>query len=56
MSGSRSALKRQGNSGGGYLNFDLAWPSTSIPDTFFPSDVALYGMSYSQDHTVNGFR
>ncbi|KAH7919735.1 hypothetical protein BV22DRAFT_1022481 [Leucogyrophana mollusca] len=31
------------NAGGHYLNFDLAWPSTSIPDDFFPSDAALYG-------------
>ncbi|KAG9316281.1 RlpA-like double-psi beta-barrel-protein domain-containing protein-containing protein [Chiua virens] len=32
------------NAGGAYLNFDLAWPSTSIPNSFFPSDAALYGM------------
>ncbi|KAK1233164.1 hypothetical protein PQX77_003699 [Marasmius sp. AFHP31] len=25
------------------VNFDLAWPSSSIPSDFFPSDVALYG-------------
>ncbi|KAH7913494.1 RlpA-like double-psi beta-barrel-protein domain-containing protein-containing protein [Hygrophoropsis aurantiaca] len=33
------------NAGGHYLNFDLAWPSTSIPDDFFPSDEALYGFT-----------
>ncbi|KAL4074223.1 RlpA-like double-psi beta-barrel-protein domain-containing protein-containing protein [Scleroderma yunnanense] len=33
------------NRGGHYLNFDLAWPSVSIPDTFFPSDPSLYGYS-----------
>ena len=32
-------------SGGHYLNFDLSWPSSSIPSTFFPSDPSLYGMS-----------
>ncbi|KAF8441618.1 RlpA-like double-psi beta-barrel-protein domain-containing protein-containing protein [Boletus edulis BED1] len=33
------------NAGGGYLNFDLAWPSTSIPNSFFPSDATLYGFT-----------
>lgn len=28
---------------GAFLNFDLAYPSSSIPDDFFPSDEALYG-------------
>lgn len=28
---------------GAYLNFDLAYPSSAIPDNFFPSDQALYG-------------
>ncbi|KAA1474032.1 hypothetical protein DENSPDRAFT_780689 [Dentipellis sp. KUC8613] len=31
------------NAAGNYLNFDLAFPSSSIPDDFFPSDQALYG-------------
>lgn len=31
--------------GGQYINFDLAWPSSSIPDDFFPSNVSLYGYS-----------
>lgn len=31
--------------GGAYINFDLAWPSSSIPDSFFPSNVTLYGES-----------
>ncbi len=30
-------------SAGNYLNFDLAFPSSSIPDNFFPSNVSLYG-------------
>ena len=38
-----------GTSGGAYLNFDLAWPSTSIPSNFFPSDVALYGKFYARN-------
>lgn len=25
------------------LNFDLVWPSSAIPDDFFPSNVSLYG-------------
>ena len=28
---------------GQYLNFDLAYPSSAIPDDFFPSDEELYG-------------
>ncbi|KAF7306115.1 Expansin-like EG45 domain-containing protein [Mycena chlorophos] len=31
------------NPGGHYINFDLAWPSSSIPDDFFPSNESLYG-------------
>lgn len=31
------------NAGGHYLNYDLAWPSSSIPNDFFPSDEPLYG-------------
>ncbi|KJA20694.1 hypothetical protein HYPSUDRAFT_42752 [Hypholoma sublateritium FD-334 SS-4] len=31
------------NSAGAFLNFDLAYPSSSIPNDFFPSDEALYG-------------
>ncbi|KAI6135718.1 RlpA-like double-psi beta-barrel-protein domain-containing protein-containing protein, partial [Pisolithus croceorrhizus] len=30
------------NAGGDYLNFDLSWPSASIPSTFFPSDPSYY--------------
>ena len=33
------------HSGGQYINFDLAWPSSAIPDDFFPSNVSLYGES-----------
>lgn len=33
-------------SGGQYINFDLAWPSSAIPDDFFPSNVSLYGKIY----------
>jgi len=29
--------------GGQYLNFDLAYPSSAIPDNFFPSNEKLYG-------------
>lgn len=35
---------------GHYLNFDLAWPSSSIPSDFFPSDPSLYGESESCLH------
>ncbi|EIW63346.1 uncharacterized protein TRAVEDRAFT_26658 [Trametes versicolor FP-101664 SS1] len=38
-----SATPGKPNKGGQYINFDLAWPSSSIPDDFFPSDAALYG-------------
>jgi len=31
------------NSAGEYLNFDLAYPSVAIPDSFFPSNETLYG-------------
>ncbi|KAF8348302.1 RlpA-like double-psi beta-barrel-protein domain-containing protein-containing protein [Amanita rubescens] len=30
---------------GAFLNFDLAYPSSSIPDNWFPSNVSLYGYS-----------
>lgn len=33
------------NAAGNYLNFDLAFPSSSIPSNFFPSNAALYGYS-----------
>lgn len=29
--------------GGQYLNFDLAYPSSAIPDDFFPSNETFYG-------------
>jgi hypothetical protein len=32
-------------SGGHDLNFDLVWPSSAIPDDFFPSNETLYGAS-----------
>ncbi|TFK73895.1 hypothetical protein BDN72DRAFT_834220 [Pluteus cervinus] len=38
-----SGTKSKTNSAGHQLNFDLAYPSSSIPDDFFPSDVAVYG-------------
>jgi hypothetical protein len=31
------------NPGGHYLNFDLVWPSSAIPNDFFPSNASLYG-------------
>jgi len=40
-----NATKSGPNAGGAYLNFDLAWPSTSIPNDFFPSNAALYGFT-----------
>ncbi|KAI0302618.1 RlpA-like double-psi beta-barrel-protein domain-containing protein-containing protein [Russula brevipes] len=40
------------NAGGGYLNFDLAFPSSSIPSDFFPSNVTLYGLTHLQDFGV----
>ncbi|KAE9411283.1 hypothetical protein BT96DRAFT_961244 [Gymnopus androsaceus JB14] len=33
------------NSGGHYLNFDLAYPSTSISNNFFPTNESYYGYS-----------
>ncbi|ESK96550.1 endoglucanase v-like protein [Moniliophthora roreri MCA 2997] len=33
------------NRGGHQLNFDLAFPSSSIPSDFFPSNVSLYGFT-----------
>jgi len=38
-----SATTSKPNAGGAYINFDLAWPSSSIPDDFFPSNATLYG-------------
>ncbi|KAH9931086.1 RlpA-like double-psi beta-barrel-protein domain-containing protein-containing protein [Epithele typhae] len=38
-----SATPDKPNQSGQYINFDLAWPSKSIPDDFFPSDEAFYG-------------
>ncbi|EGN99864.1 hypothetical protein SERLA73DRAFT_180115 [Serpula lacrymans var. lacrymans S7.3] len=38
-----SATPSKPNSAGAYLNFDLAWPSSSISNDFFPSDASLYG-------------
>ncbi|KAI0645654.1 RlpA-like double-psi beta-barrel-protein domain-containing protein-containing protein [Trametes meyenii] len=40
-----SAKPGKPNQGGQYINFDLAWPSSSIPDDFFPSNAALYGFT-----------
>ncbi|KAH9935522.1 RlpA-like double-psi beta-barrel-protein domain-containing protein-containing protein [Fomitopsis serialis] len=40
-----SATANKPNAGGAYINFDLAWPSSSIPDSFFPSNVTLYGFT-----------
>lgn len=31
------------NAAGQYINFDLVYPSSAIPDDFFPSNVTLYG-------------
>jgi len=39
----RKADARCGYRGGQYLNFDLAYPSSAIPDDFFPSNEKLYG-------------
>jgi len=39
----READTRCDRRGGQYLNFDLAYPSSAIPDDFFPSDEKLYG-------------
>ncbi|GJE92162.1 hypothetical protein PsYK624_083150 [Phanerochaete sordida] len=38
-----SASPGHPNQAGAYINFDLAWPSSAIPDDFFPSNVTLYG-------------
>ncbi|EJD02883.1 uncharacterized protein FOMMEDRAFT_156246 [Fomitiporia mediterranea MF3/22] len=38
-----TATNSKPNPAGHQLNFDLAWPSTSIPDDFFPSNASLYG-------------
>jgi len=38
-----SGTKNKPNSAGAYLNFDLVYPSSAIPDDFFPSNVSLYG-------------
>lgn len=38
-----SATSDHPNQAGAFINFDLAWPSSSIPDDFFPSNVSLYG-------------
>jgi len=40
-----SATPGHPNQGGAYINFDLAWPSSSIPDDFFPSDASVYGFT-----------
>ncbi|KIJ19059.1 hypothetical protein PAXINDRAFT_70510 [Paxillus involutus ATCC 200175] len=45
VSGWCNATSSAPNAGGHYINFDLAWPSSSIPNDFFPSDPALYGGS-----------
>ncbi|PVF96755.1 hypothetical protein CPB86DRAFT_786686 [Serendipita vermifera] len=33
------------NEAGNYLNFDLAFPSPSVPENFFPSNASYYGYS-----------
>jgi len=38
-----TATQKKPNQAGNFLNFDLAWPSTSIPNDFFPSNQSLYG-------------
>ncbi|KAI0256269.1 RlpA-like double-psi beta-barrel-protein domain-containing protein-containing protein, partial [Lactifluus subvellereus] len=40
------------NAAGNYLNFDLAFPSSSIPSDFFPSNVTLYDWTFVQDFGV----
>ncbi|KIM92054.1 hypothetical protein PILCRDRAFT_57037 [Piloderma croceum F 1598] len=42
-----NATENGPNAGGHDLNFDLVWPSSAIPDDFFPSNETLYGASYS---------
>ncbi|KAF7376286.1 Expansin-like EG45 domain-containing protein [Mycena sanguinolenta] len=43
--GRRQIHRRQSNRplGGQYINFDLAYPSSAIPDDFFPSNETEYG-------------
>jgi len=43
VAGFCNATQSGPNEGGHYLNFDLAWPSESIPNNFFPSNVSFYG-------------
>ncbi|TDL25923.1 hypothetical protein BD410DRAFT_783914 [Rickenella mellea] len=38
-----TATESKPNQAGNYLNFDLAFPSPSIPSDFFPSNATLYG-------------
>ncbi|TFK54114.1 hypothetical protein OE88DRAFT_1654609 [Heliocybe sulcata] len=38
-----SATPSKPNPAGAYINFDLVYPSSAIPDNFFPSNVSLYG-------------
>ncbi|KAJ6625466.1 hypothetical protein B0H10DRAFT_2001442 [Mycena sp. CBHHK59/15] len=38
-----SGTQNKTNPGGQYINFDLAYPSSAIPDNFFPSNASLYG-------------
>ncbi|KAF5370619.1 hypothetical protein D9758_001939 [Tetrapyrgos nigripes] len=38
-----NATQEGPNQAGNYLNFDLAYPSSAIPDDFFPSNASLYG-------------
>ncbi|KAG1748974.1 RlpA-like double-psi beta-barrel-protein domain-containing protein-containing protein [Suillus paluster] len=40
QSGWCNATTHGPNAGGHYVNFDLAWPSSSIPDDFFPSNAS----------------
>ncbi|KIY49104.1 hypothetical protein FISHEDRAFT_42016 [Fistulina hepatica ATCC 64428] len=40
-----SGTKTKNDPGGHQLNFDLAYPSDSIPEGWFPSNVSLYGYS-----------
>lgn len=42
-------------SGGAYINFDLAWPSSSIPDNFFPSNESFYGESREVRRATNTY-
>ncbi|KAH7888486.1 RlpA-like double-psi beta-barrel-protein domain-containing protein-containing protein [Phlebopus sp. FC_14] len=44
-SGWCNATTSSPNAGGHYINFDLAWPSSSISNDFFPSDPSLYGFT-----------